>query len=89
MCALILAVTVVDSTLYMPTLSELGLVWSRHTLDDTGIVFLQDSALTHGLQCWQNEGLQNVISVANASQIPADMVQQCSVVQSEATPHQE
>lgn len=26
----------------------------------TGVV-LQDSALTHGLQCWQNEGLQNVI----------------------------
>ena len=29
----------------------------------TGVVVLRDSALTHDLQCQQNEGLQTVISV--------------------------
>ena len=48
---------------------------------------LQDSTLTDGLQCWQNEWLQNVISVASAGHILLDTVQRCRVAQFEATPH--
>ena len=32
----------------------------------TDLVVLQYSALTHGLQCWRDGGLQNVFFVANA-----------------------